>query len=180
VLYRFSRQFIAVAMVLAAPAVLAAQQQAAPPQLTPELQAMVVELQQLQGRLLPIQQQAMQDSELRSEQEAIAQIVQAAIAEEPALADIERRAADLQTRAEAAQQAGNEAQLQQVAIEVQQLQQQVMSAQAQVFERPEIAARAEAFQSRLQARMIEIDPEVEPMIQRYAEIERRLAAELGQ
>jgi hypothetical protein len=162
-------------MLLVAPASLRAQIPGGPAAPSPEVQGWIAELQDLQARLGPIQREALQDESLRAAQMEVSEMVQQAVAEDPALADLPARAADIQARADAAVQDGNEAQLQAVMAEAQQLEQRLAMAQNAALERPEIAARMEAFQARLQGRMIQIEPEAEVLIQRFEELQMRVA-----
>lgn len=169
------RTAAALALLLTvAPVALEAQTPGSPAQPSPEVQGWIVELQELQGRLGPIQEEALQDQALRTEQEEVSLMVQRAIAENPELSNLSERAADLQTRAQAAVQANDQAQLERIMGEAERLEQQVAAAQTEALARPEIAARAEAFQARLQGRMIEIEPQAEVMLQRFTELQNRL------
>lgn len=164
-------------LFLCAPTLLAAQEpNPVPPQSTGETQSLIAEVQQIQARLAPIQEQALQDSAIRAEQEALGVEVRSAMVQiDPTLGEQITRMEQLATEAEAAQAAGDQARLLQLSAEAQEIQQRLAEAQIQAMQRPEIAARVEAFQARLQGRMIEIEPEAEALIRRFEELQRRLA-----
>jgi hypothetical protein len=161
--------------LLIAPAALAAQQPTPQPQPTPEVQGWIVELQQLEQRLAPIHEQAMQDTVLQQAQTDLnAAIVAALLRSGPEVQADLRRIETIQPEVAAAQEAGDEEQLRRLVTEAQQLQQRLTEAQMQVLQQPELAARADDFQTQLQARMVQIDAQAEVMMQRFVELQARL------
>jgi uncharacterized protein with von Willebrand factor type A (vWA) domain len=157
------------------PAALAAQQ--AQPQLSPEVQGWLAELQQIQDELEPLHQQAMGDPAIQqAQQELSTRVMNAMTRIDPEIPRKADRMTELSTRARAAQAAGNEGEVRELATEAQQLQQHLAQVQAQALSDPTLTAGLEAFQARVQGRMIEIDPSVETKLQRFEELERRLMA----
>jgi chromosome segregation ATPase len=165
-------------LFLCAPALLVAQEPTpVPPQPAGEAQSWIMELQQIQAQLAPIQEQALQDSAIRAEQEALSADVRTAMEEvDPTLREQTARVEQLATEAQAAQAAGDQSRLLELSAEAQEIQERFAAAQVQVLQQPELASRVEAFQARLQGRMIEIEPEAEALIGRFDELQRRLAS----
>lgn len=157
-----------------------AQQGVDPADLPPEAQEIMVELRQIQTQLEPIQQQALQDPELQTEQQDLGQRIQTAMVEvDPATPEHMARLQELVTEAQAAQAEQDAEAVNEIMTEAQGLQERLQEAQSVALERPEIAPRLEAFQERLQSKMVEIDPESEPLITRAQELDERLAEIIG-
>lgn len=170
-------------LLLAAPLGLFAQQQGAvdPAQLPPEAQELIGELQQLQARLQPIQQQALQDPEIQAAQQALGAEIQEAMVEvDPETPEKMERLQELMVQAQAAQAEEESAAMTEIVSEARALEQQLQAAQAAAIQSPELAPRVEAFQDRLLERMVEVDPEAEALLDRAQELNARLAAVLGQ
>jgi hypothetical protein len=168
---------LAVAAV-AAPAALGAQQQPTPaPQPAPEVQGWIAEIQQIEQRLGPIQARAMEDAALQREQAALNEALLAALREAgPAVQADLRRVESIQPELRAAQESGDQAQLERLVREAQQLEQRLGQAQVQALQQPQIAARATAFQDRLRARMVELDPAAEELLQRFVSLQAQILA----
>ncbi len=133
-----------------------------------ETMQQVMEVQQIQQRLEPISRQALQDEELASQLAELQARVQAAMREEnPELVD---RMEEFQEKMTAAQQASDQAALQNLRLGANGLQQEVQQLQAAVLERPEIRESIQEFEAAHRARMTEIDPEAEALIERLDEI----------
>jgi len=180
--HRKRARFIAVLALVLSPLGLAAQEEDAPaaPAMPPEAEELIVELQQVQMELEPIQQQALSDPDLQAAGEALAAVVQDAMEDvDPSTPERMDRLQTLMTEAEAAQTDQDEARMREIVTEARQIEQQLQTVQAQAVQRPEIAARVEEFQDRLQAKMIEVDPEAEPLMERARELNERLAALLA-
>jgi hypothetical protein len=170
-----------------APAALAAQeptQQPAelPAQLPPEVQEWVMEIQQIQSALASVQDQALrQDPGLQEEQERLSAAVQDAMLEiDPGIPEEAERMEALFQEAQAAQEAADPDRILQISVEAQEIQQRFRQAQNQALQHPDIAPRLDAFQTRLQERMVEIDPEVAGRLERLDELERQVVAALQQ
>lgn len=161
----------ALGLALLAPAALTAQQQALPA----EAQALVVEMQELQVQLGPVQQEALADAELQAAQQALGEKVRAAMAEaDPEMPARMERLTALQSQALEARAAQDEERMAAIVTEAQQIQQSLQAAQQQAIDRPEIDAELEAFQSRLVQKMVELDPETAPLLERMREIDAEL------
>lgn len=181
---RMKRAFVIALTALALPAAAAAQQRApaAPAQQAQnpsqqQMQQWMTELQQIHGKLEAIQAKAIQDPQLQAAQESLGTEIKTAMEKaDPTLPESMQRVQALESEALKAQQAGDQAKLQQLAQEAQSIQARFMEAQAKAFQQPEIATRLEAFQTRLETRMVEVDPAASDLIQRFKELEGKLAA----
>lgn len=171
--------------LLAIPALSAAQQPAPAPAAeletdsaaTAMLQGWLAEIQAINGRLQELQQQALQDSALGAEQEALGESIRTAMTEaDPTLEASMARVEQLQAEAAAAQQAGDNGRLNQLGAEVQQIEMKFVQAQQQALATPALGAQLEAFQTRLEAKMSELDPEAPQLIARFQELQERLAS----
>ena len=134
----------------------------------PEMMALMQEAQQLQERLGPLQQQALQDEELAGQRMDLQERVESAMREENA--ELIDRMEDLETEFMAAQQAGDQERLQQIGMEAQGLDMELQALQQSVFERPDIQEPLEAFEEAQRARMLELDPEAADLLDRMDEI----------
>lgn len=165
-------------LFVVAPAGLVAQQQGAidPAQLPPEAQELIAELQQLQVRLQPIQQEAMQDPEIQAAQQALGAEIQSVMVElDPETPERIERLRELMGEAQAAQAAQDQAAMAELVAEGRALEQELQAAQAEAIQTPEIAPRVEAFEARLLERMLEVDPQAGSLIERARELDARLA-----
>jgi chaperonin cofactor prefoldin len=164
--------------VAVAPASLAAQQRAPAPGGSvgeAQLEQWVTELQELHARLEQIQARALEDEALRSEQGALGDQIRTAMQQaDPQLPGLMERMQQLETQAAGAQRAGDEAAFQRLAQEAQQIQARFADAQMKAFEQPAIATRLEAFQTRLETRMAQIDPQAPRMVERFQQLEKQL------
>lgn len=177
------RTTLLAALFVVAPAGLEAQQQGPidPAQLPPEAQELIAELQQIQTTLQPIQQEAMQDPEIQASQQALGEEIQAVMTEvDPQTPERMARLQELMGRAQAAQAAQDEAAMAEIVTEARGLEQELQAAQQQAIQSPEIAPQVEAFEAKLLARMMEVDPEAETLIERAKELDEKLGAFLGQ
>lgn len=166
--------------LLIAPAALSAQQasESAQPsqQLPPEAQEVLLEMQQISERLGPIQQQALQDPEVQSAGEALTARIQEAMVEvDPTTPRNLERLESLMSEAQAAQQANDEDAFIRVVQEAQQIQASLEAAEAEAIQRPALVADIESFQDRVQAKMMEFDPEAGQLLERFEELDHRLA-----
>lgn len=148
-----------------------------PSQLPPEVQEAIMELQQLQAQLQPIQQQAMADPEIQAEQQELGTQIQTAMAEaDPEVPQHMARLQELAGDAEAAQAGEDQARMAAILEEAQVIEMQLNQAQQEALQRPEIAPRVEAFQQKVQARMVEVDPNAGALIERMDELQTQLMA----
>jgi hypothetical protein len=183
------KAFAVVLLSIALPAGLASQQRtqaptapraaASAPASPAQVQAQqwMMELQQVHSKLEAIQARAIQDPQLQAAQNSLNNEIKAAMDRaDPQLARKMERGQALEAEARQAQQAGDQAKLQQLAREVQAIQNSFLQAQAQAFQQPGLSAKVEAFQTRLEARMAQVDPEAPALIKRFQELEGRLQA----
>jgi hypothetical protein len=154
---------------------------AAPAQaLTPEQQAiqnLFNEYQELHSQLQGLQGQALQDPQLSADQEALGNDIRVAMeAYDPMMKQRLGRVNAIETEASAAQAAGDMPKLQLLMSEAQEIEQHFMSVQESVMEQPEIAAKVDAFQSKLEQKMIQISPGAQALMTRFRALETQLQA----
>lgn len=159
--------FLALAL-MALPAGLAAQEAPA----APEQQAPApTEAQQIQARLQEIQARALQDPALQAAQDSVGTEITATMERvDPTFKAQAERATALRAEVAAAQQAGDNAKLNQLAAEAEQLQQGFASARQRAMQDPQLAERIQAFQQRIVARMVEVEPETQTLLARLQEL----------
>lgn len=150
----------------AAPA--ATEQPGLPPEMDPEVMMQLREIQEIQQQLEPIQQQALEDETLASQLQSLQQRVDTAMREESG--EAMDRMESLQEEMQEAQAAGDQERMQALMTEGQGLQQELQATQAEVMARPEIQGPVEEFEAAHRARMIEIDPEAEELLDRFDEL----------
>jgi hypothetical protein len=167
-------------LVLAlAPVTLHAQQPGAmdPSQLPPDVQEVFAELKQVQSQIEPIQQEALADPELQAEQAALGEQIQTAMADvNPDMPQQMQRLQELAAEAESAQSEQDQARIGEILTEARDIEVALQDAQAQALQRPDLAPRVQAFQQKVQAKMVEVDPAANDLIQRMGELESRLMA----
>lgn len=135
------------------------------PEMDAETMARIQEIQELQARLEPIQQEALQDPALASQLESIQERVETAMRAENA--ELFARMDRLQEEIAEAQAGGEPQQMQELMMRAQGLQQEAQAAQAAVLQRPEIQGPVEEFEAAHRARMVEIDPEAGELLDRF-------------
>lgn len=168
---------LAALLVFALPAVGHAQGQTEPP---PQVQEWIQELQELQSQIEPVQEKALEDSEVAAEQQRTTDFVRAAIIEDdPEMGQVLTRFEQILTEAQTAQENGDAEKIVALTQEAQQLQPRIEAAHASALNKPAVAERVTAFQQQLRAKMIEIDPDVESLLQRVEQLEGRIAALMG-
>jgi hypothetical protein len=134
-----------------------------------------MELQGIQMQLGPAIAQAMRDPKIQAAQQALGAAIQAALNKaDPGLAALEPRMKALEAEAAKAQQAGDRAKLQKLMQDAAPIQQRLMRAQQVVFNQPAVMSRANAFESQLQAKLIQVDPKNGPLIQRSKQLQTQL------
>lgn len=159
---------------------LVAQQGVDPTQLPPEAQELMTELQEIQMELQPVQEEALQDPELQAEQADLGERIQVTMSElDPETPEQMARLQELVTEAQAAQAEQDAEAVGEIMNEAQEIQVRLQDTQTQALEHPEIAPRVRQFRERLHAKMVEMDPEVEPLIERAQELDERLAEIIG-
>lgn len=163
-----------------APMAASAQQPTQPTQPTPEMQEWIAEIQKLNNELGPLHDEAMEDPALQQEREAVrAAVREAMIAADPANGERIDRLEELEAEAEAAQAAGDTVKIAALTSEAQQLGPQVQAAQVEAMEKPEVDARVQAFEDKLFAKMVEIDPSAQAKLDQLNELNERLRQAMG-
>jgi hypothetical protein len=182
----FSSRFRSIALAALALAVLpatAAAQQAAPsPELQQQVQGWLSEMQQISGQLQELHARAMQDPELSAAHESLSQVIRAAmIRADPTLEQAMTRLQALDTEAAAAQQAGNQARFSELEQEAVGIQQRFAAAQQQAVQaHPELVGQMEAFQTRVEAKMTQLNPQAGALIERMTQLQTQLAGAMQQ
>jgi hypothetical protein len=112
-----------------------------------------------------VQQQALQDPELRAANQAISTLLTATMAKvDPSYPTYAARVATLNADVAAAQAAKDNARLNELAAEAKELQASVAAAQAKAREDAAVKAELEAFRVKLFTKMVEIDPSVKDLV----------------
>lgn len=147
-------------------------QQQGQPQMDEEMMALMTEVQQLQQRIAPVQDEAMQDEELAARLAEIQEKVESAMDDESP--ELMARMDELEAEFMAAQEAGDQERQEELGMEFQQLQMELQTTQQSVLEREDIQADIESFETMQRERMIEIDPEAGEILDRIEEIYEEL------
>jgi hypothetical protein len=178
VLQRLS-PFAVVLSLLAAPA-LAAAQSAAPSE-PAEVEVLVAELRQLGQQLETIREKALEDQQLQQDQEELGEEIKAAMEKvDPELSRGLERISMLDSEASAAQQANDRGKLEELAREAEAIQMRFIQVRSRVIEEPAMSEKIEAFHTRLETRMAQVDPSTPGLIRRFNELETRLEESLRQ
>lgn len=173
-----TRGILAAALALAIPIALAAQtpeptDSAAPPD--EELQGWLQEMQQVHEQLEELQREALMDPQLSAQQQELGEEIRVAMgAVDPTMDERMTRVEEIQAEATEAQGAGDSEKLNELMTEAQQIQQHFMDVQENALADPSIATKLESFQTELEAKMVELDPEAEGLITRFRELEERI------
>lgn len=145
-----------------------------------EQMALMGELQSIDQALIPIRQQAMADPELQAQEQALVARIETAMEEDhPELAGAEARFDSLRTAYETAQQEGDSAAVREVTGELQGLQSAMQQAQTEVLEREEISEAVEEFRENLFARMRDMDPKADSLLDLAEDIREKLEESMG-
>lgn len=170
-----------VAASIAALPLAAAAQQPVQQQLPAEAQQLMAEAQEIQTQIQPVQMQALQDPALQQQQQQLSGVIDSALTEvDPTVPQKMARLQELQGEAAAAQQAEDMDAVRAAVIEAQEIQTAIGEAQQQVLQQPAIEQRVDQFQTALRAKMVEIDPDTEPLLQRLSEIDDQLSEMFAQ
>jgi hypothetical protein len=141
-------------------------------EMDPEVMQQIMEIQQLQQQLEPIQNQALQDEELAGQLAALQARIESTMRAQGA--DVFERIDRFEADMAAAEAAGDQERTQALMMEAQLLQQEVQALQAAVFERPEISQPVAEFEAAHRARVIAIDPGAEALLDRIEELMAKL------
>ena len=168
--------WLAGALLAAAPAVAMSQQNLAPRTLPPEAQAMIMEMQEIHNRLLPMQEAAMQDPQLKQEGEVLgAQIMKAMEEIEPQTPSLIARLNELAPQVQAAQDAMDRELLATLATEAGEIDQLLQIARARAVERPDIVQAIDAYEEKVQEKMVQDNPEAAQLLDRLEVLNGQLA-----
>jgi hypothetical protein len=128
------------------------------------------EIQQITARLGQIQQQAMQDPEIKAANDQLTQLMESKMALDPASKQTLEQAKQYQADVAAAQAAGDNEKLTQLAEMGKLIQQGMQVAQTKVLSDPEVQKQMDAFKQQVYKKMVEIDPEAEKLVARLTEL----------
>lgn len=157
---------LAAAAALALPAQVAAQESTPAAEQAPQQDAAAI-----QARLQQIQQRALQDPELQRAQERIgAEVVATMTRVEPTFTARSARAEAMPADIAAAREAGDNARLHELNAEAQELQTFFAATRAQAMQDPQLRESLQAYQARIVAKMVELEPETEQLLARLAEL----------
>ncbi len=137
-------------------------------QMDPEAMALMTEAQELQQRLAPVEQEAMQDEALSSQLEQIQDQVETAMRDESP--ELFERMEQLEAEFMAAQEAGDDQRAQEIGMEAQGIEAELQALQQDVLERPDIRGPIDEFEEARRTKMIEIDSEAGEIMDRLEEI----------
>lgn len=166
---RFPVTLLIALCAFAVPRVVAAQEMSA------KLQALIQEKSALDEKLLPLQQQALADPALKTQQEELGVAVRKAmVAGDPTIAASLDRFEALLVEAMAARQAGDAEKVTALGTEARALRPQIEAAQARVLEQPGLSAQLTAFQRKVEAQIISIDPNARSLIARSRQLEQEI------
>lgn len=146
------------------------------------VQVALSQFQELDQRVNAVQEQAMEaQPELQEEQAEIQQAIEAAMFEaHPDLqVALQERLPAMQEQANEAQAAQDTATLQSLNQEYQGIMARVEQAQAEVVEDAAMRTRLDAYQDRVMAAMVAIDPEIEAVFEELRTLAGRLDATIG-
>ena len=155
-----------------------AAQGVAPDPLTPEVRSWLTELDSIHQELSALQERALADPSLAAMRQSVGEQMRVAMEEiDPALAESLERIPAMEQEAQVAESAGDRERLEALGSEAQLIEQRFVAAQNQAMEtRPELVAGVLAFQSALQDRMAETDPQAPRLIARMQELEEKLTS----
>jgi hypothetical protein len=149
-------------------AAMGADQALMPQEMDAEVMAQIMEIQQIQQQLEPIQQQALQDPALASQLEGLQAKIETTMRQEGA--EVFARIEAFEAEMAAAEAAGDQERMQALMAEAQVLQQDAQALQAAVFQRPDIREPVAEFEAAQREAMIRIDPDAEPLLDRVDEL----------
>jgi hypothetical protein len=133
------------------------------------------ELQRISARLQAAHNRAMQDAQLRAQQEALMRDAKnAMLRTDPGLDAAADRVKAMEAEALTAQQRGDRARLMTLRNELAQIQRRFVAAQNSAMQQPAIAQRARAFETQLRARMLQVEPQTDQLLERANELRNRL------
>lgn len=171
------RILLGASVAIVTPALALAQAPRSAPPSEQELQTLFSEMQEVHQQLEVLQAEALQDASLSADQERLGEEIREAMQRlDPMMNRRMARVQAIESEAIAAQQANDGQKLQALMGEAQQIQQHFMMVQESALEEPEIASRLADFQSRLEAKMIAVNPSAEALLTRFRELEDQIEA----
>jgi hypothetical protein len=174
------RGFLVAFLLIAAPALLDAQS-SSPTPLPAGAQELITEMQQIQTQLGSMQERAMQDPALRAAGDSLGLTIRQAMEEvEPETPTLIARLNDLGPEVEAAQAAQDQDRYRVLITEATEINQILEIAQENAIERPDILARVDAYEEKVQSRMKADNPTAAELLERLEELNGQLAAMLQQ
>jgi chaperonin cofactor prefoldin len=150
------------------------------PEVPPQVQQWLAEMQQIQAQLEPVHEEAMQDTALqRRYDEVNAAVLAAMVAADPETEARLERVQQIMAEAAAAQQAGDTDRIAVLAPEAQEIQARLQATQQAAMEQPPVSEQLTAYRTALHARMTAIDPEAGPLLRRIEELDAQIRQALG-
>jgi hypothetical protein len=141
-----------------------------------EQQDPMQELQQIYARLQPLQEQALADEALSQQRDATTATLRAGMVEaDPGIEEGLDRLEAMLEEVRHAQAEGDAQRLIALNEEAQEIQPRIARAQAAALAMDHVRQSIDAFQASLRARMIELEPDAERLLQRADELEEGLA-----
>lgn len=171
-----SKLYVAAALIALAPAPIAARAQQAPPRALPEGAAeLITEMTAIQNQLAPMQQDALQDPNLRAEGEALGASIRDVMEEiTPETPGLIARLNEMGPEVRAAQTAQDSARVRTLVTEAREIEQLLQLTQEAAIERPEIVAAVEAYEAKVHGHMRNEHPEAGPLLERLAVLNEQL------
>lgn len=129
------------------------------------------EITRIEGALAEIELRALQDPELRQQDQALGEaLMDAMIAADPALPAAARSLTLLRERHHGAVRAGDADAARDLGLRIEAIEQRYLRAQADALQQPSLAERVDRFNTLLRRRMIQTDDAAERLLRRYAEL----------
>ena len=155
------------AVLAVAPTYLAAQAAPASPATPSTAPAAPSEADQIQARLVQIQQRAMQDAAVVA---SAAEVNAAMEAADPEYRALSQRAEQLKAEIATAQAAQDNAKLRELAAAAQKLQGEAVAIQGRISANAEVQAKTTAYRNVVFQKMMEIDPQTQALVAKLAQL----------
>jgi len=157
------------------PQVGGAQQSLGPTRLPEGAQVLITEMQQIQSQLRPMQEQALQDPELREAGDSLGESLLSAMEElEPETRSLIARINELAPQLQAAQEAQDQERFMTLVTEAGEIDQLLQITRSEATERPDILRLVEAFEDRVQSRMVADNPSAAGLLERLEALNGQL------
>jgi len=173
----YRRLALLTALSLAAiPQVGGAQQSLGPTRLPDGAQVLINEMQQIHSQLGPMQERALQDPELREAGDSLGASIMRAMEElEPETPSLIARINELAPQIQAAQEAQDQERFVTLVTEAGEIDQLLQITRSEAAERPDILRFVEAFEDRVQSRMVSDNPSAAGLLERLEALNGQLA-----